>query len=123
MAGEPDFLAGACTALAEAGGRVALAVATVDSPQLDNLPADRVMVGDLEDAEKACAEYDLIVGNFHCESLAHRCGKGLVLRGFPNWEVIGNQLKIDQLYEGGTYFLCEVANAAEEFARGHSQGE
>lgn len=122
VVGEPDFLAGACTALAEAGGRTTLAISTVDSPQLDNLPADRVMVGDLEDAENLCDDYDLILGNFHCESLAHRGGKGLVLRGFPNWEVIGNQLKNDQLYEGGAYFLCEVANAAEEFAGGHSHG-
>ncbi len=119
VVGEPDFLAGACAALAEAGGRTTLAIATVDSPQLDDLPADRVMVGDLEDAENLCDSYDLIVGNFHCESLAHRCGKGLVLRGFPNWEVIGNQLKNDQLYEGGAYFLCEVANAAEELGRTH----
>jgi nitrogenase molybdenum-iron protein NifN len=72
------------------------------------------MVGDLEDAEKLCDSYDLIVGNYHTESLAHRCGKGLVLRGFPNWEVVGNQLKNDLLYEGGAYFICEVANAAEE---------
>ncbi len=122
VVGEPDFLIGACTALAEAGGRTTLAISTVDSPQLAGLPAGRVMVGDLEDAENSCDDYDLIVGNFHCESLAHRCGKGLVLRGFPNWEVVGNQLKNDQLYEGGAYFLCEVANAAEEFARGHSQG-
>ncbi len=119
VVGEPDFLAGACAALAEAGGRTTLAIATVDSPQLDDLPADRVMVGDLEDAENLCDSYDLIVGSFHCESLAHRCGKGLVLRGFPNWEVIGNQLKNDQLYEGGAYFLCEVANAAEELGRTH----
>jgi len=36
----------------------------------------------------------------------------LVLRGFPNWEQVGNQLKNDVLYEGGTYFLFECANAA-----------
>jgi nitrogenase molybdenum-iron protein NifN len=119
VVGEPDFLIGACTALAEAGGRTTLAISTVDSPQLAGLPAGRVMVGDLEDAENSCDDYDLIVGNFHCESLAHRCGKGLVLRGFPNWEVVGNQLKNDQLYEGGAYFLCEVANAVEEMTREH----
>jgi nitrogenase molybdenum-iron protein NifN len=120
VVGEPDFLAGACQALTEAGGRVTLAISTVDSPQLETIPADRVMVGDLEDAEKLCDSYDLIVGNYHTESLAHRCGKGLVLRGFPNWEVVGNQLKNDLLYEGGAYFLCEVANAAEEMWRaGH----
>ena len=112
VVGEPDFLLGACQALAEAGGRIALAVATVDSPKLDDIPADRVVVGDLEDAERLNDRYDLIVGNCHTEALAHRYGKALVLRGFPDWETIGNQLRNDLLYEGGAYFLCEVANAA-----------
>lgn len=113
LVGEPDFLAGAGRVLSEAGAKVTLALATVDSPQLDNIPADRVRVGDLEDAEALQDSYDLIVGNYHTEALAHRFHKGLVLRGYPNWEVVGNQLHNDLLYEGGAYFLCEVANAAE----------
>lgn len=118
VAGEPDFLAGTCQALTEAGARISLALSTVASPQLDNIEAARVMVGDLEDAEKLQSEYDLIVGNYHTEALAHRFGKALVLRGFPCWEVVGNQLKNDLLYEGGAYFLCEVANAAEAMRLG-----
>lgn len=116
---EPDQLAGICQSLYEAGGRVKVAISTVDSPQLEKIRADKVLVGDLEDAEKLAAEYDLIVGNFHCEALAHRLHKGVVLRGFPNWEQVGNALKNDILYEGGAYFLFECANAAEEM-RGHS---
>jgi nitrogenase molybdenum-iron protein NifN len=112
VAGEPDQIAGLCASLHEAGGRVAVAVSTVDSPQLENIPAARVLVGDLEDAEALCAGYDLLVTNGHGEALAHRCQKGLVLRGFPNWEEVGNQLKNDVLYEGGAYFLFECANAA-----------
>lgn len=111
--GEPDQLAGLCRSLAEAGGRVTLAISSVDSPQLEQLPAQQVLVGDLEDAENRQADYDLIVGNFHCEALAHRFHKALVLRGFPNWEQVGNQLKNDILYEGGAYLLFEAANAAE----------
>jgi nitrogenase molybdenum-iron protein NifN len=113
VAGEPDFVVGACQALSEAGARISLVVATVDSPQLESIKAAKVMVGDLEDAERLQAGYDLIIGNFHAEALAHRFGKALVLRGFPCWEVVGNQLKNDLLYEGGAYFLCEAANAAE----------
>jgi nitrogenase molybdenum-iron protein NifN len=113
LVGEPDFLAGASQLLSEAGGTVTLALATIDSPQLDRISAHKVMVGDLEDAEAMQGNYDLIVGNCHTEALAHRFGKGLVLRGYPNWEVVGNQLTDDLLYEGGAYFLCEVANAAE----------
>ncbi|MCM2263949.1 MAG: nitrogenase iron-molybdenum cofactor biosynthesis protein NifN [Desulfuromonadales bacterium] len=117
VAGEPDFLAGACTLLTEAGAKVEIAIATVDSPQLDGLPAGRVLVGDLEDAEDLRDGFDLIVGNGHVEALAHRHHKGVVPRGFPDWETLGNQLKNDVLYEGGAYFLFEVANAAEQMRR------
>lgn len=116
--GEPDQLAGLCQSLSEAGGRVTLAISSVDSPQLEKIPAQQVMVGDLEDAENRQADYDLIVGNFHTEALAHKFHKALVLRGFPNWEQVGNQLKNDILYEGGAYLLFEAANAAEHHRMG-----
>ncbi len=113
VAAEPDHLAGICQSLYEAGGKVTVAITTVDSTQLAKVRADKVVVGDLEDAEKLADEYDFIIGNFHCEALAHRLHKGLALRGFPNWEEVGNQLKNDTLYEGGAYFLFECANVAE----------
>lgn len=112
VAAEPDQLVGVCESLYEAGGKVSVAIATVNSPQLKNIKAEQVLVGDLEDAESMADKYDLIVGNFHCEALAHRQNKGLVTRGFPNWEQVGNQLKNDVLYEGGAYFLFECANMA-----------
>jgi len=115
LAGEPDQLAGQCRLLSEAGGKVEAAIATVASPQLERLPAAQVRVGDLEDAEDLQGEYDLLVTNGHGEALAHRCGKALVVRGLPNWEEVGAQLKCDILYEGGTHFLCEVANAANKW--------
>jgi nitrogenase molybdenum-iron protein NifN len=112
VAAEPDQLAGICQSLHDAGGKVALAISTVDSPQLDKVKADKVIVGDLEDAEDLADDYDVMIGNFHCEAIAHRLHKGLVHRGFPNWEQVGNSLKNDVLYEGGSYFLFEVANTA-----------
>ncbi len=36
------------------------------------------------------------------------------MRGFPNWEQVGNPLKNDILYEGGAYFLFEIANSASQ---------
>lgn len=109
---EPDQVAGICQSLYEAGGRVTVAISTVDSSQLEKIRAEKVLVGDLEDAENLADQYDLIVGNFHCEALAHRLHKGLIVRGFPNWEQVGNALKNDVLYEGGAYFLFECANTA-----------
>lgn len=95
-----------------------VAISSVDSPQLEKIIAETVLVGDLEDAEHLADDYDVIIGNFHCEAIAHRHHKGLVLRGFPNWEQVGNPLKNDALYEGGAYFLFECANTAMEM-RGH----
>jgi len=117
VVGEPDFLAGACHLLNEAGAKVAVAIATVDAPQLAGLPAKLVLVGDLEDAEKLHDAYDLIIGNGHVEALAHRCHKGVVVRGFPDWETLGSQLKSAVLYEGSACFLFEVANATERMRR------
>ena len=112
VAAEPDQLMGLCKSLREAGGRISLAISTVPSPQLGKLDAERVIVGDLEDAEDAAEEFDVIIGNGHCEALAHRLHKGHVLRGFPNWEQVGNTLKNDILYEGSCYLLFEAANSA-----------
>jgi nitrogenase molybdenum-iron protein NifN len=52
-----------------AGARIGLVLSSVDSPQLGRIEAERVVVGDLEDAEKLQSEYDLIIGNFHAEAL------------------------------------------------------
>jgi len=115
---EPDQLAGICQSLSDAGGRVTIALSTVDSTQLEKIKADQVIVGDLEDAEAMADQYDVIIGNFHCEALAHRLNKGLVLRGFPNWEEVGNALKNDVLYEGGCYLLFETANISSSTRHG-----
>ena len=64
-----------------------------------------------------CDEYDLIIGNGHTEALAHHFHKGIIVRGFPDWESLGQQLKSDVLYEGGAHFLFEVANEAAKSQR------
>ena len=122
VAAEPDQLAGICQSLHDAGGRVTLAICTVDSSQLETIKAEKIIVGDLEDAEQAAAGYDVIIGNFHCEAMAHRFNKGLVLRGFPNWEQVGNALKNDVLYEGGCYLLFETANISSSRLYGGQHG-
>lgn len=109
---EPDHLASICETLYEAGGRVQYAVSPTDSEVLKQVRATHTVVGDLSTLKGREEHFSILVGNFHCASLAHRLGKGSVLRGFPNWEEIGNQLKDDLLYAGSAFFLCECANAA-----------
>jgi nitrogenase molybdenum-iron protein NifN len=112
LASEPDQLVGLCQALREAGGRISSAISSVDSTQLERVVADEVLVGDLEDAEQRADAIDVLISNFHAEAIAHPRHKGLLLRGFPNWEQVGNVLQNDVLYEGGCYFICTAANVA-----------
>ena len=114
LMGEPDMLLGLSHSLAEVGGKIPLAVSSVSSPVLKDVKADRVLVGDMEDVEKAADEYDVVIGNYHAERMVKRLEKALVVRGYPNWERIGNQLTTDVLYEGSTYFLRELANVIIE---------
>jgi nitrogenase molybdenum-iron protein NifN len=110
---EPDQLVGICQSLSEAGGRVTTAIAPTVSAQLERIDAGTVVVGDMEDLEEGLTGVDLIIGNCHCEALAERKRLALMLRGYPNWEEVGNSLQCDVLYEGGCNLLFTAANATK----------
>ncbi|MBU1659176.1 nitrogenase iron-molybdenum cofactor biosynthesis protein NifN [bacterium] len=112
ITGEPDMCVGMCELLQSVGGTIHAVIATTYSKVLEEIQAENIFVGDLEDAEVHFKSADLVISNFHAERLLHIQEKhtALILRGFPNYEELGNQLKNDQLYEGSTYFLFEVAN-------------
>ncbi|MGE4419187.1 MAG: nitrogenase iron-molybdenum cofactor biosynthesis protein NifN [Sulfurimonas sp.] len=116
ITGEPDMCIGMCELIQSVGGSVDAVISTVYSPVLTRIKAKNVFVGDLEDALDYFKEADLVISNFHAERLLHMQDKrsALAIRGFPNYEELGNQLKSDQLYEGSTYFLFEIANKLRE---------
>jgi nitrogenase molybdenum-iron protein NifN len=64
----------------------------------------------MSDVEKEMEDGDILISNFHGERICQKLHKTLILRGFPNYETVGNQLKYDLLYEGSAQFLFEVAN-------------
>ena len=70
-----------------------------------------VIVGDFDDVKNIIEDCDILITNFHGEHLAHRFHKTFIPRGFPNYEVIGNNLRNNQLYEGSCYLLFELANS------------
>lgn len=111
VTGEPDSLLGITSAIREVGGIITLAVSSVESSVLDQISAEKTLVGDMEDVEQAIDSCTALISNCHAERLAHQFHKPLIMRGFPNWEQVGNPLTHDNLYEGSAYFLKEVANA------------
>ncbi len=120
ITGEPDMLVGMCALIRSVGGTVVAAVSTTFSDALHLIEADNVFVGDLEDARRFFGEADMVISNFHAERILHSVEHtALVLRGFPNYEELGNQLKNDQLYEGSTYFLFEIANELRKVKHEH----
>lgn len=120
VTGEPDMLVGICALLRSVGGTVVAAVSTTFSDALHLIEADNVFVGDLEDARRFFDEADMVISNFHAERILHSVEHtALVIRGFPNYEELGNQLKNDQLYEGSTYFLFEIANELRKVKHEH----
>jgi len=120
ITGEPDMLAGMCALIRSVGGTVDAAVSTTFSEVLHTIEAENVFVGDLEDARRFFDKADMVISNFHAERILHSIhNTALVIRGFPNYEELGNQLKNDQLYEGSTYFLFEIANALRKVKHEH----
>jgi len=121
VTGEPDMCVGMCELLRSVGGTIDAVIATVYSPVLEEIESENLFVGDLEDAVEYFQNADLVISNFHAERLLHSTKKetALVLRGFPNYEELGNQLKNDLLYEGSTQFLFEVANALRKVKHQH----
>jgi len=123
VTGEPDMCVGICELLQSVGGIIDAVVATTYSPVLEQIDAGTVFVGDLEDAAKHFEKADLVISNFHSERILHmndKCHAGLMLRGFPNYEELGNQLKNDQLYEGSCFFLFEAANILRHVRHGEA---
>jgi nitrogenase molybdenum-iron protein NifN len=120
LAGEPDRIADMARALVEVGGTIRAVVSSTPSKVLDGVRAEQVMVGDLEDVEAMLDECDVLICNMHGHRLAQAHGKIHVARGYPIYEQIGVQMKVDTLYQGGTQFLIDIANAIiEERLRKH----
>jgi nitrogenase molybdenum-iron protein NifN len=120
ITGVPDMLAGMCALIRSVGGTIDAAVSTTFSEVLHTIEAENVFVGDLEDARRFFDRADMVISNFHAERILHSYHHtALVIRGFPNYEELGNQLKNDQLYEGSTYFLFEIANHLRKVKHEH----
>ncbi len=115
IACEPDQILSIATTLKEAGADITAVVSPNKSVSLENDICENVIIGDFEDVEKALEDADLLISSFHGERICVKHKKALAVRGFPNYEIVGNQLKNDTLYEGSSYFLFEIANIVNHY--------
>jgi nitrogenase molybdenum-iron protein NifN len=113
VAADPDLLASLCAFFTAMGAHIVTAVAsTPHSPLLEGVAADRVLVGDLADFERAAAasRAELLVTHSHGRQAAARLGVPLLRVGFPVFDRLGATHRCSVLYAGTQRLVFEVAN-------------
>ncbi len=115
LALEPDELLSVAETITEAGATIVAALSPTKSPVLEKVRCEHLVIGDFDDIMGYLPGTDMIIGNFHAQRIAHEHHKAVIVRGFPNYEIVGNQLKSDLLYEGSCALLFEVANTMNHY--------
>jgi nitrogenase molybdenum-iron protein NifN len=110
IAAEPDLLYAASVWLTEMGATIEAAVTSTHSPMLKNIPADEVILGDLEDLEMRAAGCDLIITHSHGRQMSERLGIPLYRYGLPTFDRLGAAHKVSVGYRGTRSLIFEVGN-------------
>lgn len=110
LAAEPDLMLAVGGLLHEMGAQLTCCVSTTASAAHALLPAEQVLLGDLEDLENGAADCDLLVTHSHGRQAAERLGKPLLRIGFPVFDRIGNAHRRMVGYRGTMDLIFEVAN-------------
>ena len=109
---EPDLLFDLSSVLHEMGAKVAAAVTTTQSPVLERVLTDEVLIGDLEDLESRAKERgcDLLITHSHGRQAADRLKIPFYRAGFPMFDRLGagHQLLIG--YRGTRDLIFDIAN-------------
>ena len=112
LAAEPDLLWAAGMTLAEMGAELSVCVTTTRSPLLERLPTTEVVIGDLEDFERAAqaAGCELLMTHSHGRQAAERLALPLFRLGIPTFDRIGNSHVVQVGYRGTRQFVYAVGN-------------
>lgn len=110
LGAEPDLLATLAHFLTEMGAHVEVAVTTTQSPILEAIPTDEVLIGDLEDLELRAQGVDLLVTHAHGRQAAARLGIPLFRVGIPMFDRIGAAHQTLVGYRGTRDLIFEIAN-------------
>lgn len=107
---EPDLLLAVGGLLHDMGAELRCCISTTKSASHALLPAQQVILGDLEDLEQGAKDCDLLITHAHGRQAAQRLGKPLLRVGFPVFDRIGNANRCQVGYRGTMALVFEIAN-------------
>ena len=113
IGGDPDLLFAQANFFASLGADIVAAVAsTANAPHLSDIPARRVLVGDLMDLEDLAraGEAELLVTHSHGRQASERLHIPLLRCGFPVFDRLGALHRCTVGYRGTRDLIFEVAN-------------
>jgi nitrogenase molybdenum-iron cofactor biosynthesis protein NifN len=124
---EPDLLWSITCFLQSMGAEVHAAVTTTKSPLLQQMPIDKVVIGDLEELETLAKGSDLLITNSQGKATADRLGIPLYRQGIPIYDRLGNGFSCKVGYTGTIKLLFDLGNLFLEHeavrAHGHKNYE
>jgi nitrogenase molybdenum-iron protein NifN len=107
---EPDLLWSLAMSLSELGAKIVGAVTTTQSPLLQSIPTDEVLIGDLEDLEQLAVGCDLMITHSHGRQAAERLHVPFHRAGLPMFDRLGAGHRVTVGYRGTRDFLFEIGN-------------
>ena len=112
LAADPDLLGMQVRFLSGMGAEIVAAVSPHRHESLAGLSVDQVIVGDLEDMEKAARAggAQLVMANSHAADTASRLGLPLLRAGFPQYDTVGGYARTWVGYRGTRQALFDIAN-------------
>jgi nitrogenase molybdenum-iron protein NifN len=114
---EPDLLWSIGAWLTEMGCKIVAAVTTTHSPLLERVPADEVLIGDLEDLESRAAGCDLLLTHSHGRQMAERLALPFLRLGLPTFDRLGAGHRVSVGYRGTRNMIFDIGNMF--MAEGH----
>ncbi|MEJ2528664.1 MAG: nitrogenase iron-molybdenum cofactor biosynthesis protein NifN [Gammaproteobacteria bacterium] len=120
IAADPDLLVALNQLLAGMGAETVAAVSPINAPVLNEMVAESVKIGDLEDLEEiASAEgAEVLISNSHGVQSAARLAIPLLRAGLPQYDNLGGLHRIWIGYRGTRATLFDLANIMLSLEKG-----
>jgi nitrogenase molybdenum-iron protein NifN len=107
---EPDLLWSIASFLTEMGCHITAAVTSTASPMLESVPAEEVLIGDLEDLEQRASNADLLVTHSHGRQAAERLNIPFCRLGLPTFDRLGAGHVVSVGYRGTRNLIFDIGN-------------